>query len=222
MLSVTSAWEGSMDELVAEVDCQLAPLDPDGWRGGVNARLIRHYMSIGAMSKPRRRGREIRFQWRQVLECLAVRVLLSDGWPLAKIAELIPRTDEAGLIALLPGTDRAKAMPPEPRDQRQQAQAVVARLQRQAAHACAPSPALTSAAVATQARQQLRSDLQALGNTTGRIERRMLLTVRLTAGCDVLIDPQWLQQLDEERLDQAANAFRQALREEFFKGNPLS
>ncbi len=211
MLSETTSWEGSLDELVAEVDRQLAPLDPEGRLGGVNARLIRYYLSIGALSKPGRAGREIRFQRRQVLECLVVRVLLGDGWPLAKIAELIRHTDDAGLIALLPAPRL------EPGDLRQQAQALVARFQQQATRTGGAASALTSAAGATQARVQLRSDLQALGNAAGQIERAEVLKLRLASGCEALIDPRWLGQLDEDRLDRAANAFRQALREEFFK-----
>ena len=211
MLSETTSWEGSLDELVAEVDRQLAPLDPEGRLGGVNARLIRYYLSIGALSKPGRTGREIRFQRRQVLECLLVRVLLGDGWPLAKIAELIRHTDDAGLIALLP------APRPEPGDLRQQAQALVARFQRQAATTGDASSALTAAAGATQARVRLRSDLQALGNAAGQVERAEVLKLRLASGCEVLLEPPWLQQLDEERIERAADAFRQVLREEFFK-----
>lgn len=212
MLSETASWEGSLDELVAEVDRQLAPLDPEGRLGGVNARLIRYYLSIGALSKPGRLGREIRFQRRQVLECLVVRVLLGDGWPLAKIAELIRHTDDAGLIALLPAPRL------EPGDLRQQAQALVARFQqRQAAATGGASSALTSAADATQARVRLRSDLQALGNAAGQVERAEVLKLRLAAGCEVLIEPPWLQQLDEDCIERAAGAFRQVLREEFFK-----
>lgn len=207
-----------MDELVAEVDRQLARLDPDGRLAGANARLIRHYVSIGAITKPGRIGRETRFQWRQVLECLAVRMLLGDGWPLAKIADLIRRTDEAGLIALLPGLRPERVSNPVPGDRRQQAQALVARFQQSTEKPSEASSALTSAAVATQGRVQLQSNLQALGNTAGQVERVAVLKLRLASGCEVLIDPHWLQQLDEERLDHAADAFRQALREEFFKG----
>ena len=79
-----------------EVIHQLAPLDPGGAKlKDVNPRLIRHYVSIKAMSRPLRVGKEVRFQWRHVLECMVIRVLLNEGWPLTKIVDLVPQQDEA-------------------------------------------------------------------------------------------------------------------------------
>jgi hypothetical protein len=59
------------------------------------------------LSPPDREGREALFGLRQVVEFLATRYLLKDGWPLAKAAEIVRATDVAGLTQLIP-SDRPR------------------------------------------------------------------------------------------------------------------
>ena len=47
-------------------------------------------------------GKEAHFRFRQIVELLSTRVLLNDGWPLAKIADFIRLTDDDSLLSLLP------------------------------------------------------------------------------------------------------------------------
>ena len=217
MIKKNDPWQGSLDDLVTEVIRQLAPLDPGGGKlKDVNARLIRYYVSIKAMSRPLRMGREVRFQWRHVLECMVIRVLLNEGWPLTKIVDLVPQQDEAGLAALLP-----TQMPPLD-DPRQQVQALVANFRQSSTE---QQTAKTRAAMTTvtQDRLQLRRDLHALGTPQGRVRTDDLVRLRLAPGCEVLLSAKWWRALDEERIEQVADAFKQALREESFKrGGPKS
>jgi DNA-binding transcriptional MerR regulator len=75
--------------------------------GAANERLVRHYVQVGVLSPPDREGREALFGLRQVVEFLATRYLLKDGWPLAKAAEIVRATDVTGLTQLIP-SDRLR------------------------------------------------------------------------------------------------------------------
>jgi len=96
-------WRGTADELAGKCNDLLATvpsLADDA--GAANERLIRHYVQVGVLSAPEREGREALFGLRQVVEFLAARYLLKDGWPLAKAAEIVRGTDVAGLTELIP------------------------------------------------------------------------------------------------------------------------
>ena len=75
--------------------------------GAANERLVRHYVQVGVFSPPDREGREALFGLRQIVEFLATRYLLKDGWPLAKAAEIVRETDVTGLTQLIP-SDRPR------------------------------------------------------------------------------------------------------------------
>jgi DNA-binding transcriptional MerR regulator len=220
MIKPTNSWQeskGSLDDLVTEVIHQLAPLDPGGVKlKDVNARLIRYYVSIKAMSRPLRVGKEVRFQWRHVLECMVIRVLLSEDWPLAKIVDLVPQQDDAGLAALLP----IPSLPLD--DHRQQVQALIANF-RQSSTGQPAAKTQAAMTTVTQERLQLRRDLYALGTPQGRVRTDDLVRLRLAPGCEVLLSAKWWRALDEERIERVADALKQALREESFKrGGPKS
>jgi MerR HTH family regulatory protein len=95
-------WEGTAAE-IADVAAALgaAIRIPDG-DTRPNERLVRHYVHVGILGRPERRGKEAYFGFRQLVELLAARVLLNDGWPLAKIAEFVGVTNLDDLLGLLP------------------------------------------------------------------------------------------------------------------------
>lgn len=76
------------DRVLAETGIAAA----DEASGGINMRLIRDYTQRGILTRPERSGREARYLYRQLVELVAARVLLSDGWPLAKVALYIQTT----------------------------------------------------------------------------------------------------------------------------------
>ena len=101
-------WRGTAAELADkcnEVLGEVPTLSDDA--GAANERLVRHYVQVGVLSPPDREGREALFGLRQVVEFLATRYLLKDGWPLAKAAELVRETDVTGLTQLIP-SDRPR------------------------------------------------------------------------------------------------------------------
>lgn len=85
---------------------------PPGLRGrppaeeGISERLVRDYLQRGILSPTRTNpetGRSGIYGFRHLLELLAARVLLADGWPLDLIAEHLRGLGEEDLLALLPG-----------------------------------------------------------------------------------------------------------------------
>ncbi len=96
-------WRGTAAELADKCNEVLAgvpSLADDA--GSANERLVRHYVQVGVLTAPEREGREALFGLRQIIEFLATRYLLKDGWPLAKVAEIVRTTDDAGLTQLIP------------------------------------------------------------------------------------------------------------------------
>ena len=96
-------WRGTAAELADRLNQVLGgipSLTDDA--GSANERLVRHYVQVGVLTPPEREGREALFGLRQVVEFLAARYLLKDGWPLAKVAELVRTTDVEGLARLIP------------------------------------------------------------------------------------------------------------------------
>ncbi len=96
-------WRGTAAELADKCNEVLAgvpSLTDDA--GSANERLVRHYVQVGVLTAPEREGREALFGLRQIVEFLATRYLLKDGWPLAKAAEIVRATDVTGLAQLIP------------------------------------------------------------------------------------------------------------------------
>ena len=92
-------WEGMIDDLAAMVDHLLPGFGLPG-DSSPNARLLRHYVTVGVVSRPERRGKEAFFGFRHLVEALVARALLLDGWPLAKIADLAATTDTEALLSM--------------------------------------------------------------------------------------------------------------------------
>ena len=89
-------------------DClpQCLPESTTGGRGqeSVNARLVRHYTTQGLLDKPLKQGREARYVYRHVLQLLALRRLLADGYSISSIAGLIDGQANAVLAGILQGS----------------------------------------------------------------------------------------------------------------------
>ena len=110
-------WRGTAAELADKLNEVLEgvpSLTDDA--GTANERLVRHYVQLGVLTTPEREGREALFGLRQIVEFLAARYLLKDGWPLAKIAELVSATGVEGLTQMIP-TDRPRTRAEEERDE---------------------------------------------------------------------------------------------------------
>ncbi|MBK1620176.1 hypothetical protein CKO42_17360 [Lamprobacter modestohalophilus] len=98
MIQGYQSWQGSTSELAAAA----ADLLPDGADDErLNERLVRYYVQSGLLTRPQRSGREAVFGYRQLLELVAARTLVRDGWPLAKIADWNRSADERALLDVI-------------------------------------------------------------------------------------------------------------------------
>ena len=173
-----------------------------------NERLIRHYVQVDVLSPPVRQGRDAVYGARQAAEFVIARKLLGEGWPLAKIAELI-RTYDLPIPALAEGEP---ALPTE-------AERAIARIYA-AREGSAPQTrhhadtSLTRAATLAARRMDLADTLRSLGNESGAVEREEMLRIRLTPWATVDIDARQLRRLGPDAAEALGKALAEALREE--------
>lgn len=95
-------WTGDIASLVSEAARLQAELGLGDAASAPNLRLVRHYQYVGCVGKPDDRdGTRALFGYRQLLETVAVRVLLQDGWKLAKIGGTLASLDEDAIERLI-------------------------------------------------------------------------------------------------------------------------
>jgi DNA-binding transcriptional MerR regulator len=236
-------WRGTAAELADRLNQLLGgipSLTDDA--GAANERLVRHYVQVGILTPPDREGREALFGLRQVVEFLAARYLLKDGWPLAKVAELVRTTNVEGLARLIPAErprTRAEEVAAKYRGLRGATPASIrastpaAKRAAEAAFALTPAeppPAasrrtavqqamkletpLSVAADISRRRVSLEENLKALGNTAGRADRSRIVRIELTPWCHVSVDAAKLGEMSEDTPDILGAALTQALQEE--------
>jgi DNA-binding transcriptional MerR regulator len=236
-------WRGTAAELADRLNAVLTDipsLADDA--GSANERLVRHYVQVGVLTAPEREGREALFGLRQVVEFLAARYLIKDGWPLAKVAEMVRATDLDGLAGMIP-TDRPRTRAEEvvakyrrgrPLEAPESARGPSDNLsQRVSAETFALTPEsappasrtsvqqamrlespLARAAGITRRRVSLEENLKALGNTTGRADRSRIVRIELTPWCHVHVDASTLGEMSEDTPEILGAALTQALQEE--------
>lgn len=105
-------FEGGVDDLALAADSVLASIgesDADDGSGSLNARLIRDYTQRGILSRPERLGKEALYRYQHLVELVAARILLGDGWPLAKVGDYIASARHEDLVALAAPQSPAKS-----------------------------------------------------------------------------------------------------------------
>src|SRR5262249_45646891 len=148
------------------------------------------------------------------VELLATRVLLNDGWPLAKIADFVRLTDDDSLLALLP-----KGTPLTP------AQELVRRFQRggvgakrvaaRSALASNPPPAVNPM---RQSVDLLRQRQEAFpGGALPEVEA--WLHIKLTPWCHVYIEREAAHRTPPDMIERLSRQLTQALIEFIRKGD---
>ena len=66
-----------------------------------NERLIRDYVSRGILARPDRKGKEAIFGFEQLVQFLACRKMLVDGWPLSKISKDFQHAEFEEILSLI-------------------------------------------------------------------------------------------------------------------------
>jgi hypothetical protein len=199
------SWEGDADALAratgkALADCGIVE-DPLP-----NERLVRDYVQRGIVSRPERRKKDAIYGRRQLLEMVAARVLVGDGWPLAKISQHIPNATEAELLALIP---LAKEENP--------ALAVTRRLRFERGAGTSrqrfpPDPSLAApnfnqrVARGTRLQAELRSALHRLGMDPDAPAVEQLTLIAIAPWCQVLVESDRLQRVTADEAEEVGRA----------------
>lgn len=101
-----SGWEGNAADLVAAANRRF---EQDGMPAlHLNERVLRDYVQRGIVTRPKRDGKVALYRRRQLMQVIAARRLIAEGWPLAKIAEHVGDLDQLTL-ARLAGLDDGRS-----------------------------------------------------------------------------------------------------------------
>ncbi|MDX1931321.1 MAG: hypothetical protein SFU56_01825 [Capsulimonadales bacterium] len=216
-------WRGTAGEL-ADVLTRLLSESSSTPEPPPTERLIRFYVTQGVLTRPDREGREARFGYRQLVETLATRLLLADGWSLARIADYLRDTETATLQTLLPRT-----VPPGDTDPgRTKAEALVRQFsERYQTAAPAVPPAVIAPAESVrdraETRQEIRTALHRLGLSGDMPERTTDTLYTVAPWCQIRLFADSLDEAlrqasgaaERERMvEDAVRVFRAALAEE--------
>jgi DNA-binding transcriptional MerR regulator len=100
-------FQGSADDLIvsAQEVAKILNLDQEATEG--NERLVRHYVSVGVVDKPSREGRDALYGFRHLVQFVAARRLLTEGFSLAQIAKFTVAVPTDTLTDYLEKLDRA-------------------------------------------------------------------------------------------------------------------
>jgi DNA-binding transcriptional MerR regulator len=222
-----ASWRGSAKDLADKVNETLTGLTGSGTEE-VNERLVRYYVQEGVLDPPEREGREAVFGFRQLVQVIAARFLLGDGWPLKKVAELVHTADVDSLLTTIPGArPRTRAeeeiagfrrRPAAAMDSVHMSYSGMVRPTREPKDATALNDrVLALATEITQRRTALADNLRALGNDAGAPERKRTLRITLTPWCTVELDADKALSMDETTPEILGTALTQALQEERLK-----
>jgi DNA-binding transcriptional MerR regulator len=100
-------WTGNLDDLVATVNQLLPAILPLAKAGrskdDVNPRLVRHYTTERLLDEPLKQGREARYNRRHLLQLLALRKLMADGFGAAALQDTLQTRTDRDLEALITG-----------------------------------------------------------------------------------------------------------------------
>ena len=207
-------WSGTAGELADKCNELMPEVGLKEEEGSANERLIRHYVQLGVLSPPVRQGREALYGARQVLEFVIARYLLRDGWPLAKIAELV-KTYDLPDSRLPSGEGEAPTAAERALARIREAESAPTR-----PAASAPSvPGIAGASLGRAAeistrRIDLGDKLRALGNPTGTPTRSELVRLQLTPWCAVELDLARLRELGPDTPELLGQALTQILLDE--------
>ena len=99
-------FQGNADALISRAQevAKILNLDQEATEG--NERLLRHYVSMGVVDSPIRKGRDAFYGFRHLVQFVVARRLLAEGFPLAKIAKYTEKVPTDALTAYLEKSDR--------------------------------------------------------------------------------------------------------------------
>lgn len=106
MLSDYTQWIGNIDELRTTAYSIAKEYNLEGLDDIYSLRLVRDYVSRGLLGSVVRVGKELRFNYEQLLRFIVVRIMLNDGWSLTKIQEQLSLSNIEEIEDLLPSDSK--------------------------------------------------------------------------------------------------------------------
>ena len=118
VLTLPRDWTGTLDDLVDAANQFLPDILPTSKAGrtkdDVNARLVRHYTTERLLDDPLKQGREARYTRRHLLQLLALRRLMADGFGAATLQDTLQSRTDDDLEALIAGQTQLAVQPGNP------------------------------------------------------------------------------------------------------------
>ena len=209
---VGEGWEGNADDLATAAGRILAARGID--EDPPNERLVRDYVQRGIISPLEQRGIYGR---RHLLEMVAARVLVKDGWPLAKIAEHFPNSSDQELLALIPdAVNPALAVTRRLRFERRTGPSAqesgLSEPPRPRAYAsgqpASPAPRNFNlrAARGTRLQAELRNSLRRLGLDPDAPAVEHLTLIAIAPWCQLLVESDRLQHVTADEAEEVGRA----------------
>ncbi len=221
-------WSGNAQQLVGvllKVEQQLGIQDLEV---NPNERLIRHYVSLGILKRPRREGKEAIYKFEHLIAYLVARTLARDGWPLAKVKEQLEALSEEELyryIELSPGASvnvrSAKDLITEYKAKSRRADHMANSRSESSLNdsktAFSADDSTRQSAYLTKKKLEDQATLIALGNATGNAKQTEILEIELTEWCRLLIDRLQLSKMPPETPELLGKAVERFLSRELHR-----
>ena len=192
-------WTGTIDELVDKANAMLGINSKDA--GALNVRLIRDYLHRGLLGDVVKQGKEGLFTHENLIRLLATRVLLKNGWPLAKIKAHFDLSRFEAVESVVPLKDSAAL-----RSIRQ-----IKKRSMTPAAAPVSDPVLKSAARLSSVQRELSDALQRLGVEPGQFATEALTLVAVAPWCQVFVQSDRIARITAEEAEDLGHAVTAAV-----------
>ena len=106
MLEEYKKWTGNLDDLRSVSYIIISENEIEYIEEQYSVRLIRDYISRGLLGSTERVGKELFFQYENLLRFIVVRVMLADGWPLTKIQDQLYLSTLNEIEEILPSENK--------------------------------------------------------------------------------------------------------------------
>ena len=99
-------WSGNIDDLRSTAHQIIEEHEIENVAEIYSVRLVRDYVSRGLLGVVERSGKELLFEYEQLLRFIVVRVMLEDGWSLGKIQDQLALSSLSEIEDLLPSENK--------------------------------------------------------------------------------------------------------------------
>jgi hypothetical protein len=207
-------WTGDVSELARLAGEILAARGLADASTEPTVRVIRDYAQRGIVSRAERQGKEAIYGYRQLLEFVAARVLVADGWPLAKIAEHFAHIADAELRNLISGDQARNRALAVAQRLRSEAQLPPPGVHGKSARMSSPDAAgdfRQRAARLSSVQAELREALRRLGLPEDGPAVEQLTLIAVAPWCQVLVESRRLQRVTIEEAEEIGRAVSASL-----------